>query len=401
MSRSQDSATPLISVIALSYNQRRWVLDTLQSIQQQAPADFELIYCDDASKDGTAQRAEAWLQEQAFPFKTIVHQENKGICRTLNEALALSRGRYVQLIACDDMLLPRKLQSQVDIFESCDENVALVYSDAYLIDDDGKYYSPGKNSLRGGFSITPSGPTFDSLVERNFINAASALIRADVIRALGGFDESLRYEDYDLWLRITKKYEIVTAPDPMVLYRVHRGNLSLSIKPQEVYSILRKHVDREPVRHRLRAIAFSLLEAGQLSKQLRADFLQWSTEHSQGRLFSSRLLSAAPGLCGLAFRFRAVLRKLFGRRRRISETINYLLARFEAELECARELSALKLDHANIEDLKARIAHLRERLMVRKGCKGRLRRIREELAMGRYHTFSGGRISAIRDLIGF
>ena len=129
---------PLVSVIAVSYNHEKYLGATLESICNQTLQDFELIYCDDASKDRSVEGATEWLDRHHPDAQRIIHAENRGFCRTLNEALDLCSGKYLQIIACDDILMPEKFQRQVAMLDDADERVAVVMSDMAVIDTDGR-----------------------------------------------------------------------------------------------------------------------------------------------------------------------------------------------------------------------------------------------------------------------
>ena len=83
--------------------------------------------------------------------------------------------------------------------------------------------------------LKPSGDIFDELMKRNFIPGMSALIRLDALKQLGGFDEDLLYEDYDMWLRIAKSYQILYFDGVYVDYRMHEHNLHKSMQQDEAY----------------------------------------------------------------------------------------------------------------------------------------------------------------------
>jgi glycosyltransferase involved in cell wall biosynthesis len=253
-----SSSQPLVSVIAVSYNHERWVLETLKSIKSQSFTDFELIYCDDASQDGSIAVATDWLDSHAnFPVKKILHNENQGLCRTLNEAIGLCCGKYVQMVACDDALLPEKLSWHVPILESANESVCTVYSDAKLIDSNSNQV--GRRFVahhRPDLTELPSGDLLDELIRGNFIPAMSALTRRSSILDVGGYDESIRLEDYDMWLRLARRFQFVNDNRPSVLYRLHDDNLHKRLKLYlDHYWVFKKHLDVPEMRRTLLRMA--------------------------------------------------------------------------------------------------------------------------------------------------
>lgn len=210
---------PAVTVIALCYNHERFVLDCLESIRAQTFQDFELIVTDDCSRDRSPQLIADWLAAHYPRARFIRHTANRGICATLNEALAAARGTYVSMIATDDVWLPHKLSSQVRLAQSLDAGTAVVYGDAEQMDEAG-------NLLPDGFIAAhhvndpPSGAVFGQLASGNFIPAMATLIRRDALQAVGGYDERLSYEDFDMWLRLADRYAFAFQPEVVARYRI-------------------------------------------------------------------------------------------------------------------------------------------------------------------------------------
>src|SRR5580700_11042120 len=129
---------PLVSMIVLCYNQARFVVETLESVKAQTYKPTELIILDDCSSDDSVTVIENWLQENGIECTFIRHQKNQGICKSLNEALSFATGKYISEISSDDVWLPDKIARQVEIMESQPDEVGVVYSDAFQIDDHGQ-----------------------------------------------------------------------------------------------------------------------------------------------------------------------------------------------------------------------------------------------------------------------
>ncbi|MFM8315834.1 MAG: glycosyltransferase [Deltaproteobacteria bacterium] len=236
---------PLVSVIALCYNQRKFLLETLESIKAQLYSNLQIIIVDDFSTDGSVDEIKNWIINQEFNCTLVEHSENKGICRALNGALDRCQGKYVQIIACDDILMPAKIAVQVDILESSDEETAAVYSDAYLIQDDGTLKSGMYVQKQRDFSILPDGYIYEDLLKGNFIPSMAALVKKTVYDVLGGFDENIRYEDYDMWLRISKNFKVIKDSRVFTKYRVHSNNFDRKYSHyfEDNYFIYLKHLN--------------------------------------------------------------------------------------------------------------------------------------------------------------
>ena len=100
---------PLVSAIVLCYNQARFVTECLEGVKAQNYPNLELIVNDDASKDDSASVIQAWLAQGGIPHCFLRNQTNQGLCRSLNNAISQSRGKYTAGIAADDVLASRQI----------------------------------------------------------------------------------------------------------------------------------------------------------------------------------------------------------------------------------------------------------------------------------------------------
>ena len=245
---------PLVSIIALCYNQAQFCEDTLGSIYNQSYKNIELIIMDDFSSDNSVEKINRWINShQDISIQFIPHNKNVGICKTLNEALKISKGKYIELIACDDLMHAEKTNRQVSYLEATDDTVAMVYTDALLINDDGSDRYGLFIQRSRDFAELPSGKIYDVLLEQNFIPAMSVMIKSKILKSIGGFDEELSFEDYDMWLRLAQKFEIHCMKDySSVSYRLHGNNLHNKIKHWDLDYILiySKHLDHSLAREK-------------------------------------------------------------------------------------------------------------------------------------------------------
>lgn len=211
---------PLVSVIALCYNHARFVLECLESIRHQSYKNTELIIVDDCSRDNSVELIRNWIAENEVKCVFIAHGENKGICKSLNEALSHANGKYVMPIATDDVCLPDRLETHVRRMEALPEDVGVLYSDALQIDEDGNLLAGTMRQSLQMPSSPPEGDVFLRLLEGNFIPAPTTLIRRACFDKVGLFDERLCYEDWDMWLRIARHYKFAFSPAVSAKYRI-------------------------------------------------------------------------------------------------------------------------------------------------------------------------------------
>jgi len=216
------SQFPLVSVTVLSYNQAHFILECLESIKAQQYPNMELIIHDDASRDDSVEIIDSWLGKCDIPHRFLKSRVNRGICRSLNNILSHVRGKYVSGIAADDVWLPNKLFGQVRMMEQLPARVGVIYSDAMLIDEDGKLL-PGKFSEDGrcrNFKAMPEGDVHLALWQDNFIAPMTILMKRECYERVGIYDENLFAEDWDMWLRISRHYDFIFSPEITVKYRI-------------------------------------------------------------------------------------------------------------------------------------------------------------------------------------
>jgi glycosyltransferase involved in cell wall biosynthesis len=223
-----ETGNPLVSMVVLSYNQSQFVVETLESVKAQTYKPTQLIIVDDCSSDDSVVTIERWSQANAMDHTFIRHQKNLGICKSLNDALAAATGKYVSMVASDDLWLPDKIALQLELMESQPEHVGVVYSDAFQMDEQGRLLPDKFIAAHRNLPEMPQGQILNVLLDGNFIPAMSTLVRRSCYDEVGLYDESLPWEDWDMWLRIARRYSFVYSPTPSAKYRRHQRSLSRS-----------------------------------------------------------------------------------------------------------------------------------------------------------------------------
>ena len=214
-----EARSPTVTVVIPSYNNARYIGQTLDSIAAQTFSDYEVIVVNDGSKD--REELEQVLNSHALPV-IYISQENKGVSAARNAAIRIARGEFYAQLDADDQWRPNYLEVQLGILRE-NPDVALVYPNARIIGDD----APVELEF---MKVSPSegDVTFESLVRQQVTVLTCVTARMSAIRDAGMFDESLRRcEDFDLWLRIVKRGgKIVYHRRILALYRRHQGSLS-------------------------------------------------------------------------------------------------------------------------------------------------------------------------------
>ncbi len=218
---------PRVSVIIPTCNRAHLLQEAVESVLNQTLRDFELIVVDDGSTDCTPHLLIKWKDQIRW-----VRQENAGVSRARNVGVRSSRGRYVSFLDSDDLWLRNKLEIQV-AFLDANPQYAVCYTDEMWIRK-GRRVNPGKIHKKY------SGWIFEQCLPLCIISPSSAMMRREVLEAVGDFDESLPVcEDYDLWLRVASRYPIFFLDKKLIIKRGgHADQLSNRSWGNDRYRVL-------------------------------------------------------------------------------------------------------------------------------------------------------------------
>ncbi len=218
---------PLVTVVCVCYNQGRFVREALLSVTGQTYPNLELIIVDDGSTDDSVARIRDFLAE--FSQATFIPlPTNRGVCAAFNEGFRRSRGAFLIDLAADDVLLPDRVARQVTVFGGLDDSWGVVFTDAGLVDEASRPIGPfyprqPDGSLR---KPVPSGDVYRHVLKGYFICTPTMMSRRAVYEALGGYDESLSYEDFDFWVRSARTYKYFYLDEMLTLKRRVAGSHS-------------------------------------------------------------------------------------------------------------------------------------------------------------------------------
>ncbi len=218
---------PLVSIGIPYYNAERYILETLESVKAQTYPSIELLLINDCSPDNSHAVVTDWVKQNNHFFSNIIvveNSENRGVaysCRVLQKA---AHGEFFTKLDADDTILPFKTTEQVT-FLLANLDVAMVYSNTLLMRPDSSVLEENYFEKQKFEAVKdnkgPGGQIFSELLAEDFIPASSVMIRKCVLDAVGGYDESLYIEDWDMWLRIARNNKIEFINRICSLYRVH------------------------------------------------------------------------------------------------------------------------------------------------------------------------------------
>jgi glycosyltransferase involved in cell wall biosynthesis len=216
--------SPLVSVGVPVYNGAKYILETLNSINRQTYENMEIHIVDDCSTDDSYNLCKEWVRQSHFPVTVQKNNTNLGVNKTCNIILKKAEGEYLQVFGQDDIMLPGKIEHDINMFKKQGQEVALVYSKMKLIDNEGKFLEQEYDD-RIGFDGVVKQDVFLELTKNNFIPAPAVIMKTDVVREIGGYDETLLFDDWDMWLRLAKDYKLLFVDVANVYYRIHAGSM--------------------------------------------------------------------------------------------------------------------------------------------------------------------------------
>lgn len=259
------TASPLVSVLIPAFNHERFVLRCLDSVLEDPYEAKELVIIDDGSTDGTGERISEWINRHRdeIPIE-YVHRDNRGIAATMNELAARAHGEFLRLGASDDYLLPGGLDAQVDYLLEHPRKWAVI-GDSVVVDQEGnKLYDSGMCDLhhaKKGLYQSDEGIRL-AVISHWAIGGPVALIRKRSLETVAGWNESLRIDDWDFFLRLASHDAIGFIDVCVCAYRLHSANLSrtrdtkariLNLLESQSVALRRESLFRDPYRSLLRA----------------------------------------------------------------------------------------------------------------------------------------------------
>ena len=217
-------STKLVSVIIPTYNREFTHLKrALNSVLSQTYENLEVIVVDDntfeKSEDLEIERQIKSINDNRIIY--LKNYKNLGACASRNNGIKYSKGEYLSFLDDDDEWLPEKIEKQVELFEKSSTNVGLIYCHSNTLNIN-KREEITKSKIR---KKSVSNNIYSNLLLNNYIGSTSfVMIKRQVLERVGYFNEALpASQDYELWLRIAKHYDIKFTDYVLVNYYVHSG----------------------------------------------------------------------------------------------------------------------------------------------------------------------------------
>lgn len=204
-----------LSVVLSTYNDEKYIAESIQSILNQSYPYFEFIIVNDGSKDGTLDIIKSFDDARIV----LIDKPNTGLIDSLNTGVRTAKYEWIARMDGDDVAEPNRFEEEVKLIK---EGVAVISSQCNLINNQGVYFGKTK------FPTSKSGIRFFIKTDLNFpIAHPSVIFYKPFYLEVGGYDPLMQVaEDIDLWMKISCKGELVICDKFLLNLRKHAGNIS-------------------------------------------------------------------------------------------------------------------------------------------------------------------------------
>ena len=273
-----DTKYPLVTIVTPCLNMESYIARTIDSVLSQDYPNLEYILVDGGSTDGTTGMIREYVAKNPERMRLIVEPDG-GVAEALEKGLAAANGEFFAYINADDTYFPGALRTAVHWLES-HPHVAGVYGNAYWIDDEDKRI--------GSYPTEPFQK--ETLGHSCYICQPTCFLRTGILRESGGFNTDYQVAfDYELWLRLAQRHELLKIDALLANSRMHRANKTLrqrAVGFEEASRALRKYHGYVPFRWAHSYASFLLDQRDQFFEPLRPSFSKFAFSLIVGTLLN-------------------------------------------------------------------------------------------------------------------
>nr|WP_306287556.1 glycosyltransferase family A protein [Pseudoalteromonas sp. WY3] len=203
---------PLVSIIIPCYNHENYIQNSIQSVIDQDYKNIELIIIDDGSTDRSVDKIKEMSTycEKRFENYVFIHRANKGVSATLNQGLSIAQGKYVSFCSSDDSYHPEKVSRQM-LFLQSNPKLNCCYTLICFVDEYSNIIESETELVNSKLNVSIS---FEDILKFKINLPITGMFITKYIRdKLGGFDETLSAEDYDMNLKVAQESKICFVKD--------------------------------------------------------------------------------------------------------------------------------------------------------------------------------------------
>lgn len=206
---SMNNINPKVSIVLPIYNGARYMRQSIDSCLNQTYKNIELIIIEDGSTDDTVKIIKNYNDHR---ITLIQHEKNKGLPTALNTGFKYSTGEYLTWTSDDNYYCEDAIKKMVEFIMNIEGD--FVFANYYIIEDNITNKTVNKM------------PQIMDLKNQNYIGGCFLYSRK-VKDVIGDYDSDIiLVEDYDYWIRISKKFKMRYLKEPIYYYRIHRNALS-------------------------------------------------------------------------------------------------------------------------------------------------------------------------------
>lgn len=248
----QTPNIPVISIVTPSYNQGQFLAETIASvISQKGDFCIDYIIVDGGSSDDSVEIIKHYsdrLQKGDWPVNCLgityrwASEKDKGQTDALMKGFDLAKGNIFAWLNSDDTYLPGALQKAADFFRT-NPDMGLLYGEAY--------YTDAASSIIGRYHTSQF--NLETLAAANTICQPAAFFSKAAYDAVGGLDKTLHFVmDYDLWIKIGRRFPCSHIPHLCATYRLHETSKTVTTETlcnnaEESLRVTLKHFNWAPL----------------------------------------------------------------------------------------------------------------------------------------------------------
>lgn len=218
----------LVSIIVPCYNHEKYIESCLNSILSNSYQNKEIVIIDDGSTDNSKAIINNWINKNDTTIKvSFSSRSNKGLNKTLNELISLSSGKFICLLASDDMLTNDSIQVRLNILLNNPKKMAVI-GDAFVVNSEGDIImkSAIENYWKGHKEYYMSDEKLKYMVIYNFsVPGPVLMVNRDIYDVIGMYPEDITIEDVDFYLKAIARDLVIFIDHNVAFYRVLETSL--------------------------------------------------------------------------------------------------------------------------------------------------------------------------------
>lgn len=226
ISMSQDSERPLITFLLMAFNQEQFIREAVTGAFEQTYSPLEILLTDDCSSDRTFEIMSEMAATYQGPHKVILNRNmgNLGIGAHINRAMQLVNGELIVAAAGDDVSVPERTTIMYAQWHQSGKRDYSLFSDAMVVDEKGRQLKKlfGEKQPHLASSL-------EEAIKRGGIGVAGCthVFSKKTFDVFGPMDDQVMAEDMAIPFRSLLLGSISFIDTPLVLYRVHSGNVTM------------------------------------------------------------------------------------------------------------------------------------------------------------------------------